>query len=106
MTERILSFTGSSASPPPPIPKFLKRFQIQIKRISPIANATKVSYMVSAAGKYRRNTLMSQPSAPKTDVLIKSRPCMTCSAIHSTMPSKMPIDGYGFHCPPAKKGVI
>ena len=50
---------------------------------------------------------MSQPRAPKTDVFIKSRPYMTCSAIHSTMPSKIPMSVYGaVHCPPAKKGVI
>ena len=49
---------------------------------------------------------MSQPSAPKTEVLIRSRPCMTCSAIHSTMPSKMPMGYEGVHWPPEKKGVM
>ena len=71
-----------------------------------MASATKISYIVLAAGKYRRNTLMSQPRAPKTDVLIKSRPYMICSAIHSTMPSKIPMGGYGVHWPPEKNGVM
>lgn len=62
--------------------------------------------MVSAAGKYRRNVFMSQPSAPKTDVLIKSRPYMICSAIHATIPSRIPIVFYAVHWPPWKKGVI
>lgn len=53
--------------------------------------ASNTSYMVCAAGKYRRNTVMSQPSVPKTDVLTRSRPYMTCSAIHSTMLSRMPM---------------
>ena len=79
-----------------------------------IANATKILYIVFAAGKYRVKVDMLQPNAPKTDVLIKSSPLMTCSAIHSTIPSSIPTashpfrhgDDYPFHFPPVKKGVI
>ncbi len=70
-----------------------------------MASATRRLYMVSAAGKYRRNVFMSQPNAPKTEGLIISRPYMICSAIHSTMPSKMPMIYEAVHCPPLKKGV-
>ena len=31
-----------------------------------------------------------------TDVLIKSSPCMTCSAIHATIPSNMPTASPSF----------
>ena len=39
---------------------------------------------------YLRKVSMSQPNAPRTEVLIISRIFMTCSAIHSTIPSSMP----------------
>ena len=91
MTDRMLNLTGSSASIPAPRPKFLNSCQTQFSRIMPTASATKTLYIVSAAGKYRRNTAISQPSAPKTEVVTRSRPAITCSAIHSTMPSRIPI---------------
>ena len=95
--ERILSFTGSSASMPIPNPKFLNNCQTQFKRISPIARATNILYIVSAAGKYRRKVSILQPSAPKTDELIKSSPYITCVAIHSTIPSNMPNASLPFY---------
>ena len=111
----MLSLIGSSASIPRPSPKFLNSCQIQFKRIIPIAKATNTLYMVSAAGKYRRKVFMLQPNAPNTEVLIKSSPYMTCSATHSTIPSKIPIAThpfglykrhYPFHFPSVKNGVI
>ena len=42
------------------------------------------------------------PSPPQVHL---SRPYMICSAIHSTMPSKMPMIYEAVHCPPLKKGV-
>lgn len=43
-----------------------------------------------AAGKYRLNVSILQPSAPSTDVDAKSSKFITCVASQSTMPSKMP----------------
>ena len=115
MSERMLSFIGSSASIPADNPKFLNSCHTQFSKISPIAKATNILYIVSAAGKYRRKVFILQPNAPKTDVLIKSSPCMTCSAIHSTIPSNMPTASlpscigyavYPFHLPSVKKGVM
>ncbi len=34
---------------------------------------------------------MLRPSAPRTEVVIRSRPFITCSAIHTTMLSQIPI---------------
>ena len=73
-----------------------------------MAVATKTLYIVSAAGKYRRKVPMSQPRAPSTEVEIRSSPFITCLAIHSTMPSSMPMTHppfYPFHLPSEKKGV-
>ena len=50
----------------------------------------KISYMDDAAGKYRLNVSILQPSAPSTDVDAKSSKFITCVASQSTMPSKMP----------------
>ena len=96
-TERILSLIGSSASVPSPNPKFLNNCQIQLSKISPIASATNILYMVPAAGKYRRKVSMLHPSEPKTDELIKSSPYITCVAIHSTIPSNMPTASLPFY---------
>ena len=52
---------------------------------------TKIWYMVLAAGKYRRKVPMSHPRAPSTETEIRSSPFITCSAIHSTMPSSIPM---------------
>ena len=46
--------------------------------------------MDDAAGKYRLNVSILQPSAPSTDVDAKSSKFITCVASQSTMPSKMP----------------
>ena len=81
---------GSSASIPMPNPKFLNNCQTQFNNISPIARATNILYIVSAAGKYRRKVFILHPSEPKTDVLIKSNTYITCVAIHSTIPSNIP----------------
>lgn len=45
---------------------------------------------------YPGKVLILQPSAPKTDVLIRSNPFMTCSAIHSTIPSSIPKTSASF----------
>lgn len=90
-TLRMVSFIGSSASKPATRPKFLNRFHTQLSSMSPIARATKTLYMVSAAGKYRRNESILQPSAPRTDVEIMSSRFIICSAIHSTILSKIPM---------------
>ena len=50
-TERMLSFTGSSASMPALRPKFLNSCHTQLSKIRPTARATKIPYIVSAAGK-------------------------------------------------------
>ena len=50
----------------------------------------KISYMDDAAGKYRLNVSILQPSAPSTEVDAKSSRFITCVASQSTMPSKMP----------------
>ena len=68
-----------------------------------MAVATKILYMLLAAGKYRRNVLMSHPKAPRTEVVMRSRPFMTCSEIHSTIPSKIPIEIPPFRGYTAKK---
>lgn len=49
-----------------------------------------VFQMDDAAGKYRLNVSILQPSAPSTDVDAKSSKFITCVASQSTMPSKMP----------------
>lgn len=90
-TERMLSLMGSSASTPAMTPKFLKSCHTQFRRTSPMAVATKIWYMVLAAGKYRRKVPMSHPRAPSTETEIRSSPFITCSAIHSTMPSRIPM---------------
>ena len=59
--------------------------------MNPIPIATKMSYIVSAAGKYRRNTDISQPNAPSTAPVVRSNRFMICSAIQPTMLSRMPM---------------
>ena len=60
----------------------------------------------------RLSELFGMESAARTEVVIKSRMFMTCSAIHSTIPSSIPMKEpppylhYPFHCPPAKNGVM
>ena len=89
----------------------MNKHQTRFKSSSPTPIQTKISYMVSAAGKYRLKVFMSQPSAPNTEVEIRSSRFMTWVASHSTMPSKIPMRGLryglpGVQVPPLKNGVM